>query len=268
MINKLFEVWRIWCIIYKFQEGNILEIKNLYVEVNGKAILKDINLTLKQGETVILFGPNGVGKSSLFMAIMGYPEYKIKRGSIIFRNKDITNMPISERAQLGIGMAFQKPASIKGIKLYDLTRLINSYKENGDKIKYYAEKLGLSKFLDRDINLGFSGGEIKRSEIFQLLLQNPELSLIDEPESGVDIENISVLGEAIKKLLQKGTPITQRKNSGIIITHTGFILNYLNADRGYMLIDSTLRCSGNAREMFESIQKRGYKVCQTCLKKR
>ena len=202
------------------------------------------------------------------MAIMGYPEYKIKRGSIIFRNKDITNMPISERAQLGIGMAFQKPASIKGIKLYDLTRLINSYKENGDKIKYYAEKLGLSKFLDRDINLGFSGGETKRSEIFQLLLQNPELSLIDEPESGVDIENITVVCEAIKKLLQKNTPITHRRNSGIIITHTGFVLNYLNADRGYMLIDSTLSCSGNAREMFESIQKRGYKVCQTCLKKR
>jgi Fe-S cluster assembly ATP-binding protein len=146
--------------------------------------------------------------------------------------------------------------------------LINTYKENGDKIQYYAELLKLDQHLHRDINLGFSGGEVKRSEIFQLLLQNPLLSLIDEPESGVDVENIKLVGRALKKLLHKESRLRKRMNSGIIITHTGLILNYLNADRGYMLINGCLTCSGNAREIFELIQKRGYKECQNCLQKR
>lgn len=202
------------------------------------------------------------------MAIMGFPRYKVKKGKIIFRGKDITSLSVSERAGMGIGMSFQHPPSIKGIKLYGLSELINSEKGNGKNIDYYAHLLKLENFLDRDINLGFSGGEMKRAEIYQLLLQNPLLSLIDEPESGVDIENISVLGRAIKKLLHKSDHLKERRNSGVIITHTGFILNYLNADKGYMLIDGRLTCSGNAREMFESIQKRGYKECQNCLKER
>lgn len=238
------------------------------VEVEGKRILKEINLKVDAGETIILFGPNGVGKSSLFMAIMGYPKYKIRKGRIFFQGKDITHLPISKRSGMGIGMAFQRPPSIRGIKLQGLSELINSFKDNGDKVKFYAELLKLDKHLQRDINLGFSGGEVKRSEIFQLLLQNPLLSLIDEPESGVDVENIKLVGRALKKLLHKGDRLRKRMNSGIIITHTGLILNYLNADRGYMLIDGRLTCSGNAREIFELIQKRGYKECQNCLQKK
>jgi Fe-S cluster assembly ATP-binding protein len=221
---------------------------------------------VNEGETVILFGPNGVGKSSLFMAIMGFPKYKVRRGKILFLGKEITDLSASERARMGIGMSFQRPPSIRGIKLEGLSEIINNYGENGDRIRQYAEMLKLQNHLGRDINLGFSGGEVKRSEIFQLLLQNPHLSLIDEPESGVDIENIEVLGRALKKLLHKGDRLKRRQNSGIIITHTGLILNYLNADRGYMLIDGCLTCSGNAREIFELIQKRGYKECQNCLK--
>lgn len=251
-----------------FGRCTILEIKNLFVEVEGKAILKGINLDVADGETVILFGPNGVGKSSLFMAIMGFPKYKIKKGQIIFQGTDITRLVVSERARLGIGMSFQRPPSIKGVKLRGLSEIINSHKDNGDRIEYYSRILKLDQHLNRDINLGFSGGEVKRSEILQLLLQNPVLSLIDEPESGVDVENISVLGKAIKRLLHKQDRLKKRQNSGIIITHTGLILNYLNADRGYMLINGCLTCSGNAREIFELIQKRGYKECQNCLKQK
>lgn len=251
-----------------FGRCTILEIKNLFVEVERKAILKGINLAVADGETVILFGPNGVGKSSLFMAIMGFPKYKIKKGQIIFQGTDITRLPASERARLGIGMSFQRPPSIKGVKLRALGEIINSHKDNGDRIEYYSRILKLDQHLNRDINLGFSGGEVKRSEILQLLLQNPILSLIDEPESGVDVENISVLGKAIKRLLHKQDRLKKRQNSGIIITHTGLILNYLNADRGYMLINGCLTCSGNAREIFELIQKRGYKECQNCLKQK
>jgi Fe-S cluster assembly ATP-binding protein len=230
--------------------------------------LKGIDLTVEEGETVILFGPNGVGKSSLFMAIMGFPKYHIKKGKIFFRGVDITHLPASDRARMGIGMSFQRPPSIKGIKLIGLSEIINANKDNGNRIEYYSKLLKLEHHLKRDINLGFSGGEVKRSEIFQLLLQNPILSLIDEPESGVDVENISVLGKAIKRLLHKEDRLNKRQNSGIIITHTGLILNYLNADRGYMLIDGCLTCSGNAREIFELIQKRGYQECQNCLKKK
>jgi Fe-S cluster assembly ATP-binding protein len=251
-----------------FRRCAILEIKNLFVEVERKTILKGINLDVADGETVILFGPNGVGKSSLFMAIMGFPKYKIKKGQIIFQGTDITRLAVSERARLGIGMSFQRPPSIKGVKLRGLGEIINSHKGNGDRIEYYSRILKLDQHLNRDINLGFSGGEVKRSEILQLLLQNPLLSLIDEPESGVDVENISVLGKAIKRLLHKQDRLKKRQNSGIIITHTGLILNYLNADRGYMLINGCLTCSGNAREIFELIQKRGYKECQNCLKQK
>lgn len=236
------------------------------VEVEGKRILRGVNLEVGEGETIILFGPNGVGKSSLFMSIMGFPRYRIRSGRIIFRGKEITGLPPAERARMGIGMSFQRPPSIKGIKLKGLSEMINTHGQNGDKIKYYSSLLKLDDHLDRDINLGFSGGEVKRSEIFQLLLQNPLLSLIDEPESGVDVENISTMGKAIKKLLHKDDRLNKRVNSGIIITHSGLILNYLNADRGYMLINGCLTCSGNAREIFELIQKRGYQECQTCLK--
>jgi len=238
------------------------------VEVEGKSILKGIDLKVEEGETVILFGPNGVGKSTLFMALMGFPKYRVKKGRILFKGKEITALAPAERAQLGIGMSFQRPPSIKGIKLRGLSEIINSGAENGDRILRYAQLLKLESHLERDINMGFSGGEVKRSEIFQLLLQNPSLSLIDEPESGVDIENISVLGQALKRLLHKQDRLNRRTNSGIIITHTGLILNYLNADRGHMLIDGCLTCSGNAREIFELIQKRGYKECQQCMKRK
>jgi Fe-S cluster assembly ATP-binding protein len=230
--------------------------------------LKGIDLVVEDGETVILFGPNGVGKSSLFMTIMGFPRYRIKKGRILFEDRDITHISASERARMGIGMSFQNPPSIKGIKLGGLSELINAHPDDGERIGHYAKLLRLENHLNRDINLGFSGGEVKRSEIFQLLLQNPLLSLIDEPESGVDVENISVLGKALKRLLHKEDRLNRRRNSGIIITHTGLILNYLNADKGYMLIDGCLTCSGNAREIFELIQKRGYQECQTCLKRK
>ncbi len=202
------------------------------------------------------------------MAIMGFPKYKVKKGKIMFKGTDITGLPVSERAGMGIGMSFQRPPSIKGIKLHGLSQLLGKTNGNGKNIEYYSHLLKLENFLDRDINLGFSGGEMKRAEIYQLLLQDPLLSLIDEPESGVDIENLGVLGRAIKKLLHKSDHLIHRVKSGIIITHTGFILNYLNADKGYMLINGKLTCSGSAREMFETIQKRGYRECKDCFKNR
>lgn len=238
----------------------LLEIKDLSVEVEGKEVLHNINLEIDHGETHILFGKNGSGKTSLLMAIMGISGYKITKGSIFFKGVDITHLPINERAKMGIGMSFQRPPTISGVKTRDLIEKINN---NGKSTEDIAESLHVSEFLDRDINLGFSGGEIKKSELLQLVAQNSDLILLDEPESGVDLENIKVIGNVIKNLLQKHLR-RQRVRAGLVITHTGLILNYLEADRGHMLLDGGIRCEGNPREMFEAIRNFGYEECARC----
>ncbi len=242
----------------------MLIVENLWVEVEGEKVLKGINLRIKSGETHVLFGPNGAGKSSLFFAIMGFAKYKVVEGKIIFKERDITYLPPHERARLGLGISFQRPPALRGIKLYQIGKLMGS---DDEKIKEYANLLSLNGLLHRDVNLGFSGGEMKRSEIFQLLLQEPDLALIDEPESGVDVVNIDLIAEAIKKLLQKDRPILERKRSGLIITHTGFILEKVKADRGHLLMDGKIVCSGNPEEMFSEIKLKGYKECVKCWEK-
>lgn len=238
----------------------LLEIKDLTVEVADRVVLKDINIAIGQGETHILFGRNGSGKTSLLMSIMGFSGYKVKAGSIYFKGEDITTLLIHERAKRGIGMSFQRPPTIRGLKTHDL---IKTFGGDDFAVDQIVETLDFSTFLDRDINLGFSGGEIKKSELLQLTLQNPELILLDEPESGVDLENIKVIGRGIKRLLQKNLH-RQRVKSGLVITHTGLILNYLEADNGYLMLDGTIRCEGNPREMFETIQMAGYEECARC----
>jgi Fe-S cluster assembly ATP-binding protein len=238
----------------------LLEIKNLTVEVAGRVVLKDINMGIDYGETHVLFGKNGSGKTSLLMAIMGFSGYKVTAGSIHFRGEDITYLPIHERANRGIGMSFQRPPTIRGLKTSDLIRTFGRDEFAVDQV---VDNLQFSTFMDRDINLGFSGGEIKKSELVQLSLQNPDLILLDEPESGVDLENIKLIGRAIKRLLQKNLH-RQRTKSGLVITHTGLILNYLEADKGYLMLEGTIRCEGNPREMFESIQCGGYEECARC----
>ncbi len=238
----------------------LLEIKDLTVDVSGRTVLKNINLAIDYGETHVLFGKNGSGKTSLLMAIMGFSGYKVKAGSIFFKGQDITYAPIHERAKLGIGMSFQRPPTIRGLKTRDLIRTFHGEDELVERI---VDALNFSAFLDRDVNLGFSGGEIKKSELLQLTIQNPDLILLDEPESGVDLENIKIIGKGIKRLLQKNLH-RQRVKSGLVITHTGLILNYLEADNGYLMLDGTIRCEGNPREMFETIQSTGYEECARC----
>ncbi|MGC9017716.1 MAG: ATP-binding cassette domain-containing protein, partial [Caldimicrobium sp.] len=210
------------------------------------------------------FGRNGSGKTSLLMTIMGFPAYRVKHGQIIFKGEDITHLPPYERAKRGIGIMFQRPPTIKGVKLREILKLCA--KENGIKIEELARTFQFSSFLDREVNKGFSGGELKKSELLQLLVQDPDLVLLDEPESGVDLENIHLIGEMIKKLLQKDVH-RPRKKSGLIITHTGFILKYVTADLGYVIMNGEIYCKGNPLEIFEGIQKFGYEGCQQCLKR-
>ncbi len=241
----------------------MLVVENLKVEVEGKEILHGINLRIGIGETHVIFGKNGSGKSTLLMTLMGFSKYKVTHGKIYFKGKDVTNLPLNERANLGMGMAFQRPPAIKGLKTIDMLNLV---KKVDEKIENLAEKVNFRDFLNRDLNAGFSGGELKRSEMLQLMAQNPDFIMLDEPESGVDVENIKILGKVVWTLLEKNLRIKEgRKKSGLIITHTGYILDYIEADRGHVILDGYLMCSGNPREMFQEIQGAGYDKCVQCM---
>jgi len=250
----------------------MLLIEDLYVAIDDKVILKGIDLEIHPGETHILFGPNGSGKTSLLMTIMGYPNYRVVKGKISFKGEDITHMPIDERARRGIGMSYQRPPTINGLKTRQMVRLCA-----GDEVdeEDLAKQVNFEGFLDRDVNAGFSGGEIKRSELLQLMAQSPDLMLFDEPESGVDMENISLVGSTIASLLQKDFSVVEKKSKmkarldrtkmGLIITHTGFILDYVAADKGQVLYDGMLSCISNPREILNCIGESGYKECVRCI---
>ncbi len=243
----------------------MLEIEGLHVAIDEDEILHGVNLTIKTGETHVLFGPNGSGKTTLLMTIMGFPKYKVTSGKIIFNGEDITELSLDERARRGMGMSFQRPPVVRGVKTKDMIDACVRGRAGEENVDYFAEKANLADFLERDINYGFSGGEIKRSELMQIIAQRPELVLLDEPESGVDLENISLIGELMNELLEKDCPIRSRKCMGLIITHTGNILDYVNARTGYVMLDGQIGCEGDPHEILHTIKDKGYEECISCL---
>lgn len=247
----------------------LLEITDLAVEVNNREVLKDINLKINEGESHVLLGPNGAGKSTLFMTILGFPKYKVTKGSIKFKGKDLEGLDTAERVQMGLGVSFQNPPAIRGVTLKDLLKVESGQSPKDEnltpELSKQAEKLKMGEnFLERDVNLGFSGGEVKRSEILQLLAQEPDFTMFDEPDSGVDIENVELIAEEIGILLDKDKKPGQRKRSGLLITHLGYILNFVGADTAHVLMDGRIACSGNPNEILEDIRKEGFKGCVEC----
>jgi len=238
----------------------MLKIEDLHVEAGGKEILKGIDLEIRDGRTCILFGPNGSGKSTLLAAIMGLGHITVTKGRILYNDVDITRMPIDERARLGIGMMMQRPPNIVGVKLKDL---VNAVAGNGEVIKK-ADGFRMDNFLERDINVGFSGGEIKRSELMQLTAQCPQFVLLDEPESGVDLESIGLVGKKVHDLLYGTSNCDKKKVSALVITHTGQILDYIGADHAYILVDGKIKCSGRPVDLLKDIRERGYRECIQC----
>jgi len=247
---------------YTHAVNRMLDIKDLHVNIGDKEVLHDINLHIDAGETHVLMGPNGSGKTTLLMTLMGFSNYTITKGKITFNGEDVTAMHSDERAKRGMGMLFQRPPTISGLKLGKLLTAIS--RDSSVDIPELAKSVHMSTFLERDINKGFSGGEIKRSEVLQLMIQNPDFVMLDEPESGVDLENISLIGTAIGSLLEKEKRIITRAKSGLVITHTGFILDYLDADKGHVMCDGMIKCHGNPREILKDIKQRGYRECLEC----
>ena len=220
----------------------MLEIKNLKVEIEGKEILKGINLKLEDGKIHALMGPNGSGKSTLALALMNHPKYKITSGKIILNGKDITNLSPDEKAKKGLFLSFQNPQEIDGVTVYNFLRqALNSVSKEKVSIFEFrkliekkAEELGLEKeFLLRYVNAGFSGGEKKKSEILQMFVLDPSIAILDETDSGLDIDSLKTISEGIKKFTKKG-------KISLIITHYKRMLEYLKPDKIFIMSDGKI----------------------------
>lgn len=239
----------------------LLQVKDLSVEINKQKTLENINLEIGEGQVYVLFGPNGSGKTSLILTIMGFPQYKVKRGRIFFRGEDITGKSVDERARMGIGIGFQLPQEIRGVKLVDLLRICSGKKpgeELGEEVLKRVEKFNLTELLDRDVNLDYSGGEKKRAEILQLILMKPKLLLLDEPDSGVDLESLKLIGGEIQEYVRENNA------SAFVITHQGHILEHLKAEKGCVLLDKTIHCHKKPEKILEDIRRGGYRACVGC----
>lgn len=235
-----------------------LGINGLNVSVNGNLILKGINLTVKTGELHIVMGPNGSGKSTLSNTILGSPKFKVESGSIKLDGGEISGLKPDERARLGLFLAFQEPVSISGVNVLSFLRTaytkLNPSDKNIDdlkvKVSKVISKLGLSEeFLKRSLNEGFSGGEKKRLEIAQLILFRPKIAILDEVDSGLDMDSLRILGDAINSL---------KKESGVLlVTHYERIFDYIKPDFIHVLMDGKIVGSGGM-EVLQNIKEKTY----------
>ena len=241
----------------------MLEIKDLHVSIDGKEILKGLNLDVKPGEIHAIMGPNGSGKSTLSSVIAGNEDYEVTKGSIFYKNENIEDLSAEERANRGIFMSFQYPVEIPGITVTNFikTAINSNLKARGEKemaanemLKKIRDKANMleidSKFLSRSLNEGFSGGEKKRNEIFQLSMLKPKLAILDETDSGLDIDSLKVVAGGVNKLKSSN-------KSFIIITHYQRLLNYITPDFVHVLRDGKIIKSGDASLALD-LEKNGY----------
>ncbi|MHA2699245.1 Fe-S cluster assembly ATPase SufC [Streptococcus agalactiae] len=240
---------------------SVLEIKNLHVSIEGKEILKGLNLTLKTGEIAAIMGPNGTGKSTLSAAIMGNPNYEVTAGEILFDGEDILELEVDERARLGLFLAMQYPSEVPGITNAEFIRAaMNAGKADDDKISIRQfitkldekmELLGMKEEMaERYLNEGFSGGEKKRNEILQLLMLEPKFALLDEIDSGLDIDALKVVSKGVNEMRGEGF-------GAMIITHYQRLLNYITPDKVHVMMDGKVVLSGEP-ELAVRLEKEGY----------
>ena len=238
---------------------SLLNLKNVKSEVEGKEILKGVDLTINKGEVHVIMGPNGAGKSTLASILVGHPKHEVVGGQILLEGEDITELEVDERAQKGIFLSFQYPEEIPGLTVEDFLR---TAKEAVTGEKQYImqfhnelvekmEKLHINpEYAERHLNVGFSGGEKKKNEILQMAVLEPKLAILDETDSGLDIDATKIVFEGVQKLKTKDTAL-------LIITHYDKVLEYLKPDFVHVLMDGKIVNSGGI-EIVEAIEKDGY----------
>jgi Fe-S cluster assembly ATP-binding protein len=237
----------------------LLSVQNLHVRVEDKEILKGVNLVINQGETHAIMGRNGSGKSTLSYALMGHPRYVVTKGKILFKGEDLTELAPNERAKAGLALAFQYPVAIPGVSVSNFVRAsVNAVrgkdvpiKEFRLELKAQMKKLGVvDEFLSRYVNEGFSGGEKKRLEILQLAMLKPSLAVLDETDSGLDIDALKTVSEGINALSSKETAL-------LLITHYQRILDYVQPQFVHVFADGRIIKSGG-KELALELEERGY----------
>ena len=230
---------------------NRLIIENLHASINGKQILRGINLEFEKGKVHVLMGPNGSGKSTLANVLMGNPRYKIDSGKIILDGEYITDLPAHERARKGLFLSFQYPNEITGVTMANFLRTAWNVVDFHKKLKEKMEKLEIDKtFVRRYINEGFSGGEKKRAEILQLLTLEPKYAILDETDSGLDVNSIAIVGKAIND-------VRGAERGILIITHYYRILSHIEPDVASIMLNGKIVKTGG-KELAEEIEKNGF----------
>ena len=237
----------------------MLEIKNLRAAVDGKEILRGLDLTVGRGEVHVILGPNGGGKSTLMNVLMGHPKYEVVGGSITFEGENLLELKTYERARRGIFLSFQTPEEIPGITVENMIRT-SMQAMSGDKVKFLEFRKRLKEMMSelkmdqsyakRYMNVGFSGGEKKRSEILQLLMLNPKLALLDETDSGLDVDAVQIVSDGVAKFHNEN-------NSCVIITHNTQILKSLTVDRVHVLLDGRIVKNGDA-DLIDTVLEEGF----------
>ena len=238
----------------------LLQVRNLQVNVEDKQILHSIDLDIKPGETHVLMGPNGAGKSTLGYALMGNPKYTITGGSIVFNGEDITKLSVDKRAKAGMFLSFQNPLEVPGISLSSFLKTALE-QQRGVRIKAWDFRKELrhamallqmdNKYAERDLNTGFSGGEKKKAEILQLLMLNPQLAILDETDSGLDVDAVKIVSQGIKTFQE------HRNGALLIITHNTKILVALHVDKTHILAQGSI-IKNAGPELVEVISKHGF----------
>ena len=239
--------------------SQLLEIKDLHARVEGKEILKGLSLSVGKGEIHVILGPNGSGKSTLMNLIMGHPKYQITSGTIEFEGEELNDLQTFERARKGLFLSFQIPEEIPGITVENMLRTAKQA-VTGEKVKILPFRRELKKLMEelkmkpeyaeRYLNVGFSGGEKKRTEILQLLMLNPKLAMLDETDSGLDVDAVQIVSEGVAKF-------HNADNSCLIITHNARILEKLKVDRVHVLMNGTIVEEGGP-ELIDDINSRGF----------
>ncbi len=238
-----------------------LEIRNLHLEVEGKEIIKGISLTINKGEFHVLMGPNGSGKTTLSKAIMGGPKIKVNKGDILADGKSILALSADERARLGLFLQFQQPAEIEGLGLMNFLNTAKASQEDKvslrefmEEVKKTAKSLHMKEeVIGRSLNYGFSGGEKKKTEIMQMRLLKPKVAILDEPDSGLDVDAVKVVAENVNEFRK------ETKAGILLITHYSRILNYMKPDFVHVMVDGKIVEEGG-KELVDKIEKEGYGV--------